>query len=272
MNKTTISVAIATFNEENNIKRCLDSVNSWVDEIVIADGNSSDNTTEIASKYNNVKIIKTVNKPLFHINKNIAIDSCKSQWILQLDADEVVSPKLANEIQNILSKSPDEIIENGFWINRQNFFLGTFLKKGGQYPDPTLRLYKNGKGRLPCIDVHEQAKVEFPVGTLKNDLLHYADPTFSRYLLRHNRYTTLLAKKYQEEKLPLNFINFLNYFCLKPKIWFLSTYLRHRGYVDGFPGFVFSLFSALRFPISYIKYWELQKSHRSINLSQDWDK
>jgi len=102
--------------------------------------------------------------------------------------------------------------------------------------------------------------------------LHYADPTFSRYLLRHNRYTTLLAKKYQEEKLPLNFINFLNYFCLKPKIWFLSTYLRHRGYVDGFPGFVFSLFSALRFPISYIKYWELQKSHRSINLSQDWDK
>jgi len=122
MNKTTISVAIATFNEENNIKRCLDSVNSWVDEIVIADGNSSDNTTEIASKYNNVKIIKTVNKPLFHINKNIAIDSCKSQWILQLDADEVVSPKLANEIQNILSKSPMKLLKMVFGSIDKTFF------------------------------------------------------------------------------------------------------------------------------------------------------
>lgn len=270
--KRTISVAIATYNEENNIAKCLEAVSNWVDEIVIADGNSQDETIKVASKFKNVKIIKTTNKPIFHINKNIAIDACTSDWILQLDADEIVTPQLQKEIVSYLEKNIDDVKQNGFWIPRKNYFLGAFLKKGGQYPDPTIRFYKKGKGRLPCVDVHEQAKIEGEVGWLKNDLEHYADTSFSKYLLRHNRYTTLLAKELQERKTKINFINFINFYFCKPNWWFLKTFFRHRGYIDGFPGFVFSFYSALRFPISYTKYWELVKTNRQINLKNDWDK
>ncbi|MFA5828037.1 MAG: glycosyltransferase family 2 protein [Candidatus Shapirobacteria bacterium] len=269
--QATISVTLATYNEEKKIGKFLDSVFSWANEIILVDGHSQDKTLSIAKKYKNIKIIETDNKPIFHINKQLGIDACKSDWILQLDADEIVTPALLQEINQLLSKKPSDISENGFWINRSNYFLGTFLKKGGQYPDSTLRLYKKGMGRLPCKDVHEQAEVKNPVGHLTNDLQHFADISFSRYLLRANRYTTLLAQELSQQKLNINFVNFLTYYLIKPLWWFLMAFFRHRGYVDGFPGFVFAYFSALRFPIAYTKYWELQKTNRSINMSDDWD-
>jgi glycosyltransferase involved in cell wall biosynthesis len=243
---STISVAIATFNEAGNIKKCLDSVSDWVDEIVIYDGQSTDPTLAIAQKYKKVKIISGPNHPLFHLNKQTAIDACTSDWILQLDADEVVTSKLAEEIKPTIQNTEF----NGFWIKRQNFFLGKFLTKGGVYPDPTLRLYRRGKGRLPCVDVHEQAKVDGQTGKLQNDLLHYADPTFERFLFRNNRYSSLLATQIHHPYL-------IDYFFFKPIITFFSLYFRHRGYVDGFPGFVFAFYSALRFPTAYVKHWEL---------------
>lgn len=269
---STISIAIATYNEEKNIKKCLDAVHGWVNEIIIADGSSQDNTVKIAKEFKNTKVINTTNKPIFHINKNIAIDACKSDWILQLDADEIVTDNLKNEIIKILEKDISSIKESAFWIKRKNYFLGTFLKKGGQYPDPTIRFYKNGAARLPCVDVHEQACVKGEIGWLKNDLEHYADTSFSLYLLRANRYTTLLAKELQDKKIPINTYQFFNYYLFKPVHWFLLTFFRHKGFVDKFPGFVFSFYSALRFPICYTKYWELQKTNRQINLQNDWDK
>lgn len=252
--KTTISVALATYNEESNIKVCLDSVADWVDEIIVVDGYSQDKTVAIVRKFKNAKVITTINLPMFHINKQKAIDACTSDWILQLDADEVVTEKLKQEILNTISDTK----YNGFWIKRQNYFLSRFLKKGGVYPDPTIRLYRRGFGKLPCKNVHEQAKINGPVGNLNSDLLHYADPNFSRYLLRNNRYTTLLAQELFDSKVKINFVNFLNYFIVKPIYWFFLAYFRHRGYVDAFPGFVFSWYSSLRFPIAYIKLFELK--------------
>lgn len=253
--KQSISVAIATFNEEKNIGPCLETVKDWVDEIVVVDEASSDKTREIARKYG-AKVIKTTHKPIFHISKQMAIDAATGEWILQLDADERVTLELRDEILKTINNQ-----YNGFWIPRRNFFLGRYLKKGGQYPDYTLRLYKKGKGRLPCKSVHEQAEVEGKVGYLKNDLLHLADPNFSRYLVRFDRYTTLLADELEEKSLRLGLFSGLNYMLIKPLKWFFLTYFRHKGFVDGFPGFVFSLFSGLRFTVGYIKYWE--KKHAS---------
>lgn len=272
MSKPNLSVAIATYNEENNIKRCLDSLIDLADEIIIVDGDSTDNTVNVAKSFKKTKIIKTDNKPMFHLNKQMAIDACKGNWILQLDADEVVSPKLKEEILSVVTKDISQVQYNGYWIKRKNYFLTSFLKKGGVYPDPTIRLYKNGSAKLPCQSVHEQAVVNGPVGHLAYDLEHYADPTFSRYLTRNNRYTTLMAQEMLDQKLSLNTINFLSYYLFKPMFWFLSTYFRHKGFFDGFPGFVFSLFSALRFPIAYTKYWELKHGRRKLNMSSDWDK
>ena len=259
INKPKISVAMATFNEETNIKRHLDAIHDWVDEIIIVDESSADNTVSIAKKYSKVKVISAKHEPIFHITKQKAIDACTGDWILQLDTDEVVTKELKNEIIKIINSNPQE---NGFWINRSNFFLGKFLKKGGIYPDPTIRLYRQGKGKLPCKNIHEQAEIQGEIGHLKSDLLHYSDPTFSRYLLRHDRYTTLLATDLKNQKVKINFGNFILYFILKPLHWFILSYFRHRGYVDGLPGFVFAFYSAIRFPSSYAKLYEIYNNEK----------
>lgn len=259
--RQTLSVALATYNEAENIGRCLQHVEEWADEIVIVDGGSTDDTVKIAKRHT-VRIIRANNPPMFHINKQRAIDACFSNWILQLDADEVVPKELKKEIQQVInsphfaeaSRGTQPI--NGYWIPRRNFFLGTFLNKGGQYPDYTLRLYRRGKGKLPCKSVHEQAIVDGETKHLHHALLHYPYPDFSHYLEHFNRYTDIFAQELREAKTPINIHSTLSHCMLKPKLWFLKTYIRHKGFADGFPGFVFSLFSALRFPVAYIKYWE----------------
>ena len=267
-----LSVTLATYNESKNITHCLNAIKDIADEIIVVDGESQDDTVKLIKQFKQAKVISTANKPMFHINKQIGIDACTGKWILQLDADEIVTTELKKEIAAIIKQDPLKIKENAFWIPRKNYFLGTFLKKGGQYPDPTIRFYKNGKAHLPCQDVHEQAQVDGQIGWLKNDLEHYADTSFSLYLLRANRYTTLLANQLKQKQTKINFANFTSFYFFKPLWWFFKTFFRHRGYVDGFPGFVFSFFSALRFPIAYTKYYELVKTNRNINLSQDWDK
>lgn len=305
MKSINLSVAIATYNEATNIENCLNSIQDLADEIIIVDGESGDNTVAIAKKYPQVKIISTTNKPNFHINKQMAIEKCTGKWVFLLDADEVVSPELAAEIKNIISESDGKIIDitdkllqdnplflrhqqilekrdgsfgkktqeyTAFFIPRLNYFIGGFLRYGGVYPDGQIRLFKNGTSRQPAKDVHEQIDTDGRVGWLKSDLLHYADINFSRYLLRNNRYTTNIATELQDKKVPINTLNFFNYFLIKPIHWFLLTYFRHKGFQDGFPGFVFSWYSSLRFPLAYIKYYELQKTNQKVTLTSHWDR
>lgn len=253
-----LSICLATYNEAENIRDFLLSVKDLADEIVIVDGGSQDDTVKLAKEFK-AKVILADNPKIFHFNKQKAIDAASSEWILQLDADERMTTDLKKEIKSLISSDTKK---NGFWTPRKNFFLGRFLTKGGQYPDYTLRLYRKGKGYLPCKSVHEQAIVEGETGYLKNPLIHIADPTFERYLLRFNRYTTLMAQEFHVQHLPPGFITLVNFFIVKPIIWFLTTFIRHKGFVDGFPGFVFSFFSSLRFPVAYIKYWELKYAHR----------
>lgn len=250
-----LSIALATFNEEKNIRACLNSVVGLAGEIVIADGSSSDKTPQIANSFG-AKVIKTTNKPMFHINKNLAIKNCQGEWILLLDADERVSKLLADEISKVIKNNPKE---NGFWVNRRNWFLGGYLKKGGAYPDAVIRLFRNGKGMLPEISVHEQVKVDGAVGHLKNDLLHFADPDFKRYLKRAIRYTTQTAqeiKKLDPGTGPLTVFYFM---LAKPAVHFSKIYIRHRGYKDGFRGFIWALFSAFHYFYAYVKYWQQRK-------------
>lgn len=273
MERSTLSVVLATFNEEKNLPDCLESVKGLADEIIVVDGSSTDKTVEIAKKYK-AKIKVTDNPPIFHINKQKAIDMATMDWILQLDADERVTSELAQEIKNVVNSNENgkrkmparnasqndaggengKLSTNGYWIPRKNYFLGRFLMKGGVYPDNTLRLYKRGKGKLPQKDVHEQAIVDGNVGYLKNPLLHFADREFSRYLLRYGRYTDLIANEIRNKKAGYSPVVAFKYLFILPVWWFLLTYGRHKGFMDSWQGFIFSFFSALRFPISYVKY------------------
>jgi len=266
MNK--LSVAIATYNEEHKLKDCLDSVHSWVDEIILVDGSSSDKTVDIAKKFKKAKVIVTTNKPIFHINKQIAIDECKGDWILQLDADEKVTPELKKEIQTLIKKDPNTL-PSGYFLKRKNLFLGSYFKKSGQYPDPVIRLFKKGQGRLPCKSVHEQMEIKGEVSTLNEHLLHHPYDSFSEYLVKFNRYTTLSAQELQEKNSSLGFFPFLKS-IFQAHYAFFIRFFRCKGFLDGFPGFVFAFFSGLDYPVTYIKYYELVKQKRKINLSKDW--
>ncbi len=280
-----LSVAIATYQEEENIGVCLQAIKSIADEIIVVDGGSTDKTVEIAESYG-AKVIKTDNPPIFHINKQKSFDAAQGEWILYLDADEIVSRELAQEIKKVMDMNEQELavyqeelprkelflkhqklIEQrdgsvgthsgpyvAFFMPRLNYFLGSYLKYGGVYPDGVIRLFKNKKAYLPCKDVHEQLVVDGRVGWLGHDLYHKDSPTFSRYIKRNNRYVQLLADELKQEKVVINPLTLCNYLFLKPVVWFLMTQIRHKGILDGWPGIVFSFFSALRFPKAYLKY------------------
>lgn len=243
-----LSLCIAAYNEEKNIHYPMDSSIDLVDEVVVVDGGSTDKTVEVAKSYGKkVTVISSNNPKMFHKNKQKAIEAAKGDWILQLDADEELTEELKKEIKQVIS-SKNSV--DGYWLPRKNWFLTRFLEKGGVYPDYTIRLYKNGKAKFPCRDVHENVEIKGKVGYLKNPLKHYADPDFDRYLMRWDRYTSL-----EVEKMPKDAkLSFFKYFCWYPKKTFFMMYFRHKGFLDGFPGFVFALFSSIRFWVIYIKW------------------
>lgn len=251
MTKPSISVVLATYNEEKNLPDCLKSVKDFADEIIVVDGESSDKTVDIAKEYG-ARIVVTKNHPIFHINKQKAIDLATKDWILQLDADERLTPDLKKEIYSMINNTSS--IVNGYWIPRKNWFLGRFLMKGGVYPDYTLRLYKKGKGKLPQKDVHEQAQVQGEVGYLQNPLIHMADPQLKRYLFRFNRYTDLIASQLAQKKTKKNPLVMVQYFLIRPFWSFGQIYFRHKGFLDGWQGFVWAFFSSCRFIVAYWKY------------------
>ena len=280
-----LSVVLATFNEEKNLADCLNSVKEIADEIVIVDGTSSDKTVEIAKSFG-ARILVKNNPPIFHVNKQLAIEMAKFDWILQLDADERVAPELAAEIVKVINMNEKQIanyqlnLKNrklflrhqqlledrdgpigdsskdyvAFFFPRLNYFLGKYLRHGGVYPDGVIRLFKNGQAYLPAKDVHEQMVVLGRVGWLQHDLYHFDSPTFQRYLQKNSRYINLIADDLEREKVGKNIWQFINYSFIKSTWWFLLTLLRHKGILDGFQGLIFSLFSALRFPRAYFRY------------------
>lgn len=281
-----LSVTLATFNEEAVIEKCLRSFKAIANEIIVVDGTSSDKTAKIAKKLG-ARVYLTTNKPNFHINKVMANKKAKYDWILQMDADEFVTPRLAKEIKLLLKgeyfgysswhspfkarlskllpfifKKPQKLSSpaSAYYLPRKNFFLNRYLKHTGQYPDPVIRLFQNGQAYLPGKDVHEQMVVNGTIGWMRGDLDHYATPHFSRYLLRENRYSSLFASQLKQAKVKINFSNSLKYLFWLPLKTFFLLYFRYRGFQDGFPGFVFSLFSAIHYQLSYMKLWELYKN------------
>ncbi len=293
-----LSVVLATRNEETNIARCLASVKSIADEIIVFDEHSLDKTREIARSFG-AKVFETTHNDNFHITKQKAIDKARGEWILQLDADEVVTPPLAGEIREVVGSSNNELLkrvlghdtnrtsntkkvslflrhqnliekreghlgkESGevvaFFVPRINVFLGAPLVHAGVYPDGVIRLIKSGKAKLPAKSVHELMDIEGEVGWLFNNLEHYDSPTMRRYVWRMNRYTDLHARELMQKGISKNFFYFVLYSIFKPIYTFTNLFLRHKGFLDGPRGFLWSFFSAMHFPLAYYKYWSSDK-------------
>lgn len=274
----TLSVVLAVRNEEENIARCLNSVKDIADEIIVVDEYSTDKTKDIAEGLG-AKVYEEEHHNIFHITKQKAMDKAKCDWILQLDADEVVTQELAKEISDLVKNGKEpgkpkdlflrhqKLIEErdgkigknengvvGYFIARKNMFLGRPLIHAGVYPDGVIRLVKNGKARFPQKSVHEQMEVDGKVSWLANDLEHYDSPTLKRYFTRLNRYTDLHASELKERRAPKNIFYFIYYSFFKSFYVFLKLFFFHKGFLDGVNGFFWSFFSSLHYPIAYFKY------------------
>lgn len=286
-----LSVVIATHNEAVSLGATLEAIQSIADEIIVMDGESTDDTVRIAKQYG-ARVFSVPNQKMFHINKQLGIEKAAYTWILQLDADEIVTPALREEIKQVVAGKHSEIqlehyksfrahIANiaardgvtytqaapirGYFIARKNFFLGRYLMHSGVYPDGVIRLFQNGFGYLPCKSVHEQVVVDGGVSWLQEPMIHMSDPTFSRYMARANRYTSLTAEEFARQKVGISLATFIYYMLFKPTSLFLLLFFRHKGFMDGFSGFVWSLMSGLHYPMAYMKYVELMHARMQKN-------
>ncbi len=285
-----LSVTLATYyGDFDLVERCLDAVKSIADEIIIVYGKPTDKNqvengtiTTIAEKFR-AKLITVPNDyNNFHHMKKLANDQAHGEWILQLDTDEIVDELLAKEIKMIINLDQANIekyqleipnrqllirhqqlieergeistIKEGpfvaYFIPRLNYFLGRYLVHGGVYPDGVIRLFRKDQAHLPAKSVHEQMVVDGRVGWMKNSLLHNNNPTFGVYIdKRFNHYTDIMARTITGGWWANMFWRPL----FDSNQGFLSIYVRHLGFLDGFPGFIWALFSALHFPIAFFK-------------------
>ena len=187
--KPSVSVLICTKNEALNLPGCLESV-AWADDVVVFDSFSDDGTVKLAGQLGARVVQRQFDN--FSAHKNWALDHVDfaHEWVLIVDADERVSPALAREIAGAVAR-PGEIC--GFYLARQNYFGGTWIRHGGWYPDYNLRLLKRGQGRYEARLVHEHVLLQGPAGHLKNPLIHHDYKGIERYFDRHNLYSSLEA-------------------------------------------------------------------------------
>jgi glycosyltransferase involved in cell wall biosynthesis len=251
----SVSVVIITKNEEANLARTLQSV-AWADEIVILDSGSTDRTRAIAESFHAKFFVEEWKG--FAGQKNSALQRASGDWILSLDADEEVELALAEEIQNTLQSGPSV---TGFWIPRKNFFLGRWMRHGGFYPDPKLRLFRRGAGKFQDRLVHEDIQISGPTSKLQNHLLHHAYPTLESYLEHMNRYSSLGAEMVVagNRRVSFSFIDIV----ARPRLTFFYNYILRGGFLDGREGLLLHLYHANYVSWKYAKAWERSRNRAS---------
>ena len=284
-----LSVVIITHNEEANIGRTLASVQSLVadgkGEIIVVDSGSTDRTVEIAKSFGAKIFIEDWKG--YAAQKNSAIDKATGDWILSLDADEELGPGLAGEVYaamhgrlgvDSIQVDSLEVIEKvmaieeaqarggtaspvGFWIPRKNFFLGRWIKHGGFWPDPKLRLFRKGASRFEERLVHEDATpTEGISGQLKHALLHHSYPTLADYIEHMNRYSSLGAEMaVAKGRRSFSLFNIV----LRPLATFIYNYFFRLGFLDGREGLLLHLYHAVYVSWKYSKAWELARKKES---------
>ena len=243
-----LSVVILTKNEEKNIKDCLESVCGWAQEIIVVDDESIDKTREIAIRYGSKIIIRAMDIEGRH--RNFAYAQAQNQWVLSLDADERVTPELKEEISSALGK---ETIYNGFTIPRRNYIGDYWVRYGGWYPSPQLKLFRRDKFRYEEAGVHPRAFMDDPCGHLKSDIIHYSYKNIEDFLNKLNNQTTREAQKWFNQNKPMR----LGRFIWRTYDRFMRTYFTRKSFMDGYIGFIVAYFAGLYQFLSYLKYREI---------------
>jgi glycosyltransferase involved in cell wall biosynthesis len=240
-----ISVVIITYNEENKIRHCLESI-QWADEIIVIDSFSEDNTIAVAKDYTD-KIYKRSWQG-YGEQKNFGITLACNKWILFLDADERVSEGLAKEIQEVVRFGSD--LFEGYYMPRHSFYLEKMITHGEWYPDFKLRLIKNGSGMWSRARVHEELIIEGEIGYFKEPIYHNSYNGILHHIRKINRYSSLYAQDLFDCGVSLK----LSQFLWKPLVRFAEGYFYDKGFLDGFTGFYIAFMHAFEVFLRYVKY------------------
>ena len=259
-----ISVTIVTLNEEENIERCLKSVKTFADEIVLVDSGSTDRTVGFATEYGVKVYYRKFDN--YANQKNFAMEKASGKWILSLDADEEISPELATEIKSQTSNLKSSIV--AYSIPRKNIIFGKFIRYTRWQPelDRHIWFWKKGKGTW-VGDVHEEVIVKGEVGKLKNAKIHYQYKKVREFIDMINGYSEFEANEKVKNGVKFSYIRLF----YDPVYIFLVRYFYRLGFLDGWRGFVLSYLMAIYQMIVWIKVWEREKVSGKARLGYAWN-
>lgn len=247
-----ISAFIICKDEERYIRAALDSV-KWCDEIVVVDSGSTDRTLEICAEYTD-RIYKR-GWPGFVAQKQFALDQCRGQWVLCVDADEVVSPELMASMQAVLAEDRKVKSDvNGYWVPRIVFFLDRWWKKGGWYPEYKVRLFRRSNTTWGGTDPHEHPLVEGKIERLSGDLLHYTYDNLQSQVNTLNSFSSIAAEMMHKKGKKFGRLHLF----LNPAARFFKFFLSKRGFREGLAGFIVAVTEAYFVFLKYAKLWEIE--------------
>ncbi len=246
-----ITATIITFNEEENIRGALESV-KWADEIVVVDSGSCDATVEICREYTD----RVFHNPWpGHIEqKNFAVSRASGDWIISIDADERVTPALAEEIKRAVENPSAD----AYSIPRRAFYLGRWINHSGWYPDRKVRLFRKDRGRWSGVNPHDKVAVQGRVGKLKGDILHYTYRNISSHVGAMNSFTDISSRELLHRGKGR-----MSDMLLRPLWAFIKKYFIKQGFRDGVPGFIIAVSTGYYVFLKYAKLWELKNTGRA---------
>lgn len=245
--KTKLSICIITYNEAHIIEKCLKQL-TWADEIIVVDSGSTDNTVEICKKYT----AKVIYHPFenFGLQKQFALNQCTNDWVLSLDADEILTPNLIQEINQL------DFDCAGYLVPRTHVFLNKIFKYGAETKRPYLRLFNKKLGGFTPNKVHETIEVNGEIKKLKNDMLHYTVFDLKTAINKQIKYALLSGEFMHEKQKKTSLLKIVFKFPFD----FIRYYFLQRNFLNGYHGFTWSIFSAF---CSYLKYAYLKELNQT---------
>lgn len=247
-----LTVIIITKNEEASIGNCISSV-AWADEIIVVDSGSTDRTENICRQYTDN--FYTNDWPGFGPQKNRALALATKEWVLSLDADEMISPELRRELEHVMT-NPETY--SAFVIPRRSSYCGRFMHHSGWWPDYVTRLFRKGSARFSDDLIHERIMVDGSMGRLKHPIIHEAFEDMEEVLETMNRYSTIGAKMMHEHGKHGNLSK-----AILHGLWsFFQTYMVRLGFLDGREGFMLAVSNAEGTYYRYLKLMLLMEKKR----------
>ncbi|MBI4527655.1 MAG: glycosyltransferase family 2 protein [Deltaproteobacteria bacterium] len=251
--KSEISAIVVCFNEEDNIRECLESL-KWCNEIVVVDSFSTDRTLEICRRYTD----RVFQRPWagYRDQKSFAHSQATKDWVFLVDADERVTRELRAEIQAALSRFGNRVA--AFSVPRLVYYLGRWWWRGGWYPDYDIRLFRRDRARWGGLDPHEKILVDGEIRRLSHPLHHFSYRNIRDHIERINHFTTVSSKELKLQGRRWRWSDNL----LRPPFRFFRSYLWKRGFLEGFPGFFVAVTGAVYVFLKYVKLRELELRER----------